>query len=207
VAGPKGDTGPQGDPGPAGATGPAGVAGPQGTTGPQGQPGPKGDPGPQGDAGPQGQQGVQGPAGLGTGVTTRSAKNVPIDDSTSNATVITSPGVPTAGIYYLTASLTIEVGSGDIVACQFAPGPDEVTTQQIGPPTNLTFESMSLTGAVSLNAGQQVTVICTDSSSNTSTSFGEGNLNAILISSSSGAVSSSAKASNAHSPLMIIKRH
>ena len=66
---------------------------------------------------------------------------------------------------------------------------------------------MSLNGAVSLNAGAKVSVICVDAASSPTTQFGEGNLNATLISNSSGDVSSSAKASNARSPLKIIKRH
>jgi hypothetical protein len=119
---------------------------------------------------------------------------------------MTSPAVAATGIYYLTASLTIEVNTGDTVGCQFAPGPDEATTQQIGPAVNNTFENMALNGAVALTAGDHVIVICIDANSDATTQFGEGDLNAVLISNSTGAVSSGAKASNARSTLKLAKR-
>jgi hypothetical protein len=50
---------------------------------------------------------------------------------------------------------------------------------------------MALTGAMSLSAGQVPTVVCADARSTKDTRFFEGNLNAILISKSSGAVTSS----------------
>jgi hypothetical protein len=45
---------------------------------------------------------------------------------------------------------------------------------------------LSLTGAVSLNAGDTPTVICSDANSNHTTQMGEGNLSAVLVSSSKG---------------------
>ena len=55
---------------------------------------------------------------------------------------------------------------------------------------------MALNGAVSLSAGQDVTIICVNGNSsgnNTLTvKLAQGNLNAVLVSKSSGAVSSSA---------------
>jgi hypothetical protein len=37
-------------------------------------------------------------------------------------TVMTGPPVPTSGVYYLSASLTLEIGAGDVAGCAFAPG-------------------------------------------------------------------------------------
>jgi len=163
-------------------TGPQGPAGHTGATGPQGQPGPKGDAGPQGP---------QGPAGLSTGVNTRKARSVFIADGPSNPVpVLTSVPVPADGIYYLSASMTIQVGKGDTVTCQFAPAPPDGTSQRIGLAPAITFQSMSLTGAVSLLAGETPSVTCTDGLGTKNTEFSQGNLTAILISRSSGTVAS-----------------
>jgi hypothetical protein len=94
-----------------------------------------------------------------------------------------SPAVPAAGVYYLTASLTIEVDTGDTVGCEFAPTQAESTSEQVGPSANDTFDSMTLSGAT--------------------TQFGEDGLNAVLISNSSGAVSSTATPGNTHRPLKV----
>jgi hypothetical protein len=140
-----------------------GRQGPQGASGPAGAPG---LPGRRGATGAQGPAGPQGPAGLGTGVTTASNTHVHRNGGQNDPiTVMTSPAVPTTGIYYLTASLTIEVNTRDIVACQFAPGPDEQTTQRVGPAAGDIFENMALNGAVALDAGDHVSVICIDANS------------------------------------------
>ncbi len=117
---PKGDqtlvwntTGPRGKQGPAGPRGAAGATGKTGPQGPQGPQGPKG-PGPQGP---------QGPAGLSTGVSAGNEKHVLVDGGPNDPiTVMTGPAVPASGVYYLTASLTIEVAQGDFVGCSFSPG-------------------------------------------------------------------------------------
>jgi hypothetical protein len=181
---------------PAGLAGPAGPKGDTGATGAQGAAGAAGATGPQGAAGPQG------PAGLGTGVTAASGTHVPINGGSGDAiTVMRGPAVTTSGVYYLNASLTIELGPGDIVACEFI-NQVAATTQQIGPVAANTFESMSLTGAVNLNAGEAPAVICVDSNSSTVTQFGEGDLNGILISSSNGA---SAAAQQSSRKLTIVR--
>jgi hypothetical protein len=61
---------------------------------------------------------------------------------------------------------------------------------------------MSLNGAVSLSAGQEVTVLCDNLAESTSvTSFAEGDLNAVLITNSGPVGSTNAT----HSPLKILK--
>jgi hypothetical protein len=109
-------------------------------------------------------------------------------------TIMRSGEAPVDGVYYLSASLNFELSSGDQVACEFSPGP-EGTTQEVGPASSHTFVSMAMNGAVPLKAGQDVTIICINGNSNgTATQtvkLAQGNLNAVLVSKSSGDVTSS----------------
>lgn len=146
------------------------------TTGPRGK---------QGPAGPTGNTGTQGPAGLSTGVSAGNEQHVLVDGGPNDPiTVMTAPAVPTSGVYYLNASLTIEVAQGDYVGCTFSPGSNVSNAEEIGPATNTAFQSMSLNGEVSLSAGQSPSIACIDANSNATTQTGEGDLNAVLISSS-----------------------
>ncbi len=61
---------------------------------------------------------------------------------------------------------------------------NESSAEEIGPAPNTAFQSMSLNGEVSLNAGQSPSITCIDANSNATTQTGEGDLNAVLISSS-----------------------
>jgi hypothetical protein len=132
-----------------------------------------------------GPRGKQGPAGLSTGVSAGNEQHVLVDGGPSDPiTVMTGPAVPTSGVYYLTASLTIEVAQGDFVGCSFSPGSDESNAEEIGPAPNTAFQSMSLNGETFLNAGQSPSIVCIDANSNATTQTGEGDLNAVLISSS-----------------------
>jgi hypothetical protein len=175
-------------------TGPLGIPGPTGATGSQGVPGPRGPAGPPG------------PGGSATGVTAAVADTSdpgPVfRSSPAGYTVLTSPPVQDTGTYYLSASLTFQVTGGDIVGCDFEPTSAESGDQEIEAPTVTEFENMSMTGAISLNAGQEVTVLCDNLAESTSvTSFSEGDLNAVLIT-NSGPVGS---ANSTHSPLKIVK--
>jgi hypothetical protein len=148
--------------------------------------------GPQGPAGPQGQTGPQGPAGLGTGVTTGSstASSVPIDGGPGDQiTVMTAPAVPTSGIYYVTASVTVEVASGDFVACAPVPNGIEFNNVQFGPAPANVSTSLVVASALNLTAGQAPGIICIDETANQGTSFVEGGLTATLIDSSTGPAS------------------
>lgn len=138
--------------------------------------------GPRGKRGPQG---VQGPDGLSTGVSAGNLNHVPIDGGPNDPiTVMTGPAAPTSGVYYLTGSLTIEVAQGDFVGCSFSPQASEPTNEEIGPATTDEFESMSLSGEISLDAGQSPSIVCIDANSNPTTQTGEGDLNAVLINNS-----------------------
>lgn len=180
---PKGDqtlvwntTGPQGKQGKQGPAGPRGATGATGKTGPQG---------PQGPQGAQGPQGTQGPAGLSTGVSAGNERHVLVDGGPNDPiTVMTGPAVPVSGVYYLTASLTIELAQSDFIGCSFSPGSSESSAEEIGPAPSTEFQSMALNGEVSLNAGQSPSITCIDANSNTTTQTGEGDLNAVLISNS-----------------------
>jgi hypothetical protein len=124
---------------------------------------------------------VQGPAGLSTGVTAGNETHVPVDGGPNDPiTVLTGPPVPTSGTYYLTASLTLEIASGDFIGCGF-PNSTESTAQEVGPAPAQMFASMSLNGAVSLTAGQAPTITCINANVGSSTQTGEGDISAILI--------------------------
>jgi hypothetical protein len=130
-------------------------------------------------------RGPQGPAGLSTGVSAGNQTHVLVDGgATDPITVMTGPPVTTSGVYYLTASLTIEIAQGDFVGCSLAPASSESSAEEIGPATATGFQSMSLNGEVSLTVGQSPSINCIDANSNTTTQTGEGDLNAVLINSS-----------------------
>jgi hypothetical protein len=171
-------------------------------TGPLGIPGPTGATGPRGVPGPQGPAGPPGPGGSATGVTAAGTSGPVFRSSPTGYTVLTSPPVQDTGVYYLSASLTFQVTGDDTVGCEFEPTSAESTAEQIEAPTVTEYENMSLNGAVSLSAGQEVTVLCDNLAESTSvTSFAEGDLNAVLIT-NSGPVGS---VNATHSPLKILK--
>ena len=149
--------------------------------GPQGPQGIQGEQGPQGI---QGGQGPQGPAGISTGVTAGKNTSVPIDSNTTPVTVLTAPAVPTTGVYYITASITVNVTGGDIVACAAIPGQTEPQTTQFGAPSATISASRAVNGALFIDAGQTPSIICIDANSNPNSAYLEGSLNATLISSS-----------------------
>jgi hypothetical protein len=158
-------------------------------TGPRGLAGPKGATGPRGATGSQGAAGPQGPAGLSTGMTVTSIRRVAIDRNFNDpVTVITGLPAPVSGTYYLNASLSIHAQDGDQVACFLAPGPGLSRVQIADPPLTETA-SLSLTGAVSLDAGQSPSIKCQGSQQNPDTIMLQGDLNAVLVSNSTSGVS------------------
>jgi len=165
--------------------GPQGPAGPQG---PQGQQGPQGPAGPQGPQGTAGPQGSQGPAGISTGVSAGTLTELPVDHGGSTpVVVITAPAVSSSGVYYITASITMQVAAGDLVACAAIPDQTEPETAQFGPPSATITYALPVNGALSLAAGQAPSIECIDANSNQNTTFLEGSLSATLISSSNAA--------------------
>jgi hypothetical protein len=122
---------------------------------------------------------------MSSGVSAGNEQHVLIDGGPSDPiTVMTGPAVATTGVYYLTASLTIEVAEGDFVGCSLSPGSSESSAEEIGPAPDTEFQSMSLTGEVSLSAGQSPSITCIDANSSATTQTGEGDLNAVLINNS-----------------------
>jgi hypothetical protein len=181
------------------------IAGRPGPAGPKGAMGRKGATGPQGGAGPQG------PAGVATGMTMFHQGQIDVNGGPANpVTVMTGPAAPATGVYFLNASLTLDVSAEDIVACNFLPDSGERSdegVEQTGSTHGLM--DLSLTGAVSLQAGQRPSVSCNDSNPNRNarTFFFQGNLNAILIGKSSGDITSATARHLAPQPPRIPKRH
>jgi hypothetical protein len=137
-AGPKGDAGPagpKGDVGPSGPSGPQGIpgtaaakgdkgdkgdSGPSGSTGPAGPTGATGATGATGPAGAQGPAGPPGPSGIGTvfaNTTNVSGTTVKSKDDVEAARL----RVTAAGVYYVTANMTVNRTSKStaVLACRF----------------------------------------------------------------------------------------
>ena len=148
-------------------------------------------------------QGVQGPAGIATGVTTGRVQTVPVDTGSTAVTVLTAPAVPTSGIYYITASVTLQVADGDTVACATGPNQIEAQTAQFGAPASTTSAALPVNGALSLTSGQTPHVDCIDATSDSGTNFLEGSLNVTLIGSSNASPSSVTRANRF--PLKIVR--
>jgi hypothetical protein len=145
--------------------------------------------GPQGPQGAPGERGPQGPAGLSTGVTTGAVISppIPVDNGSTPVVVLTAPAVPSSGVYYITASVTLFVAGGDTVACAAVPNQIEAQTAQFGAPPATESTALAVNGALLLSAGQAPSIECIDANSNQNTTAVQGSLNATLISSSNAA--------------------
>jgi hypothetical protein len=116
-----------------GPRGPVGPAGPQGVAGPTG---------PQGSSGLQGPAGPQGPPGLSIGFRTScgGANITPCPSSLSSipgTLVLQTPPVTQTGMYYVSASTSVEIGgngSNNFAACY-------ITTANTAPATFFTGNS------------------------------------------------------------------
>ena len=72
-----------------------------------------------------------GPAGLSTGVSVGNEQHVLVDGGPNDPiTVMTDPAVRVSGVYYRTASLTIESAQGDFVGARPAPGRTKPTLRR-----------------------------------------------------------------------------
>jgi hypothetical protein len=164
-------TGPQGPKGATGATGAAGAPGPKGATGATGATGP---------AGPQG------PAGIAQGFSATSSTNVPLNQGNTLVPVL-SASVPTSGTYYINSSIMLTVGQGDGVACvPLVNGGERGIFATVGDVPNISYQTVPLSLALPLNAGDTLQIACSDYNSVSSTSFYNGGLTATLINSSTG---------------------
>jgi hypothetical protein len=137
--------------------------------------------------GPQGPPGPQGPAGVSQGISTSSSTSIPLNQGNTLVQVMTITPVPTAGTYYLNASIMLTVGAGDGVACVWAENGTEVGTfATVGDVPNLSYQTVGLTGSLYLPAGTNLQVLCSDYNSVQQTSFYNGAITGVLINSPSG---------------------
>lgn len=158
-----------------------GADGPQG---PPGQQGPMGPQGAQGPAGPSGPQGAQGPAGISAGVTAYS--NTPTVLTPSGA-LVANTRIPTSGVYYTTASMTLLLAPGDVAVCQLYSLSQGFLGNytQVGGFSGYVFSTLSIVNATNLSAGDGLALFCY-SFSNGISDFENGGFNSILINSSNG---------------------
>jgi hypothetical protein len=114
--------------------------------------------------------GPQGPAGLATGVQGSSTTHLPINGGRhDNVTVLAAPAVPKTGTYYVTAPMTLFLGSRDRVNCELSARQIGNTVQTVGFAPAVQFFSMTVGGAVSLTAGQKPSVVCEDENNDPNT--------------------------------------
>jgi hypothetical protein len=179
-------------------TGPQGPAGKTGAEGARGPAGPKGLAGPQGMTGATGETGQQGPPGTSVGVTWSSSTAVLLTTALVSETVMTSPVVPQAGDYYVSASVEGVVAQGDGFSCivydsnaaaYSGAEPVQVTSDQ----------SLAVVGSVDVPAGGTISIDCLDYNGDTGTEFFAGEAVATLIDSSTTA---SVSKSPHHAPLL-----
>jgi hypothetical protein len=134
-----------------------------------------------------GPPGPQGPAGISTGVSGTSGTSVPLNTAQSLVTVFSSAAAPVSGTYYVSASVMLIVAQGDTVACILADNNGaQGAFATVGPVPNQTYETIPLSQAISVAAGDSVRVECTGYTANTNTSFYDGGITATLINSASG---------------------
>ncbi len=146
--------------------------------------GPQGPVGPQGSVGPQG---PQGPAGLAVGISGTSSTSVALNQAQVLAPVLSTAAAPATGTYYVNASVMLVVAQGDTVACILG---DNNGTQgafaTVGPAANQTYETLPLSQAISVNAGDSVKVECSGYTANNGTLFYDGGITGTLINSATG---------------------
>ena len=136
--------------------GPRGPQGPQGATGPQG---PKGATGPQG---PKGATGPQGPPGISVGY---SALLPPASDifvpGYPGLEVALSNAVSTTGTYYINASALLDIDASDGGAyCFDTTASSGVPSQYGGSSIQGTWQQVSISDALFINAGDSAQLNC-----------------------------------------------
>jgi hypothetical protein len=134
-----------------------------------------------------GPQGPPGPAGVSVGSSGTSGTSITLDQAQTLTPVLTSAAVSTGGTYYVNASVMLIVAQGDTVACILDnAGSYTGAFATVGPVANQTYETLPLSGMMSLAAGATPSVACTDYTANAGTSFYDGGITATLINSASG---------------------
>jgi hypothetical protein len=137
--------------------------------------------------GPQGPPGPAGPAGVSAGTSGTSGTSVPLNTAQVLVPVLSAAPAPASGTYYVNASVMLVVAQGDTVACIFAVnGAATGAFATVGPVPNQTYETLPLSAAISLQAGQAPEVECTGYTANNNTSFYDGGITSILITNATG---------------------
>jgi hypothetical protein len=131
--------------------------------------------------------GPPGPAGISVGTSGTSGTSVPLNAVQTLVPVLSAAAAPASGTYYVNASVMLVVAQGDTVACILAVnGAATGPFATVGPVPNQTYETIPLSDAVSLQAGQAPEVECSGYTGNAGTSFYDGGITSTLISSSTG---------------------
>lgn len=133
----------------------------------------------QGPKGARGPKGKAGPPGVTHGLTTTSLTPVNFTDHNTFYTVLTSPPAPVNGDYYVSASVTIFVGSSTEVDChsRVQHGFYQARYSQGAAPGYVT---LPVNFVATLKAGNAMTIIC-EGSKDASAGFDSGTLDAILV--------------------------
>jgi hypothetical protein len=143
-----------------------------------------------------GPQGPQGPAGVSAGTSGTSGTSVVLNQAQVLAPVLSAAAAPASGTYYVNASVMLIVAQGDTVTCIVAVnGATTGPFATVGPAANQTYETIPLSEAVSLQAGQAPEVECADYTANSATSFYDGGITSVLINSATGDAAAHANAS------------
>jgi len=134
-----------------------------------------------------GPQGPPGPAGVSVGTSGTSGTSVLLNGAQVLVPVLSAAAAPTSGTYYVNASVMLVVAQGDTVTCILAVnGATTGPFATVGPVANQTYETIPLSEAVSLQAGQAPEVECTGYTANSATSFYDGGMTSVLIGSATG---------------------
>ena len=164
-----------------GTVGPQGPAGPQRRTGGQGSSGPQGPPrDPKDRKVPRDLKAPPDPSAqplATTGIT------LPSFILQGPVILAHTPPVSTSGIYYVSGVANVSVGSGDTVSCFIA----SVQDGNISTPASGSYfgaQSLSISAAPYLNAGDELELFCTSQLENQSSIFLNGGFTAMLTNSS-----------------------
>ena len=137
----------------------------------------------QGPMGTAGRKGDTGAPGLSYGFTASSGTNVSFPMANTLYTVLTSPGAPVSGEYYVSASLTISIAAGNEVGC-YSPQQDSTVINTASAGSSIgQYVTIAADFTVTLNTGGTITIDC-EGGLTQSGQFVNGTLNAVLIDSS-----------------------
>jgi hypothetical protein len=141
--------------------------------------------------------GPQGPAGVSAGTSGTSSTSVLLNGAQVLVPVLAAAAAPASGTYYVNASVMLVVAQADTVTCILTVnGATTGPFATVGPVANQTYETIPLSEAVSLQAGQAPVVECAGYNANPATSFYDGGITSVLINSATGNSAAHANASH-----------